>query len=331
MIAISALTGQRIPISATSAPLDASDSTVLDVKNEPQMVVEKGKLSFKRNITYATRTNPKGKPLPLKLDIQTPLEPGKYPLIVYLTGGGFMVSPKQSALPQRTYVANQGFVVASIQYRIIRNGATYVDTLADVKAAIRYLRANADAYQIDPAKVGIWGESAGGYLAVMAGATNGRPEFEDGDNASISSDVAAVVDKFGAADLSKLAEGFDAPTVATNTAAGNSTAKFLFGPTTEKSVLDDAAALDRANPVSYVSAASPAFLFLHGVEDRIISPVQTQIPHQALLQKKANSTRYLLDGAGHGDLSVQGGDVVMWTTTRVMNLLVDFFTKELKG
>ena len=87
MIAISALTGQRIPISATSAPLDTSDSTVLDVSNEPQMVVEKGKVSFKRNITYAIRTSPKGKPRALKLDIQSPLEPGKYPLVIYLTGG----------------------------------------------------------------------------------------------------------------------------------------------------------------------------------------------------------------------------------------------------
>lgn len=331
MIAMAALTGQRIPISTASAPRDERDSTVLDVKSEPQMVVEKGRVSFRRNITYATRTGPKGTPLALKLDIQTPLEPGKYPLVIYLTGGGFMVSPKQSALPQRTYVANHGFVVASIQYRVIKDGATYVDGVADVKAAIRYLRANAEEFHIDPARVGVWGESAGGYLAVVVGATNGRPEFEDGDNAQVSSDVAAVVDKFGAADLSKLAEGFDAPTVAANTAAGNSTAKYLFGPGTGKSVLDDAAALDRANPVTYLTKSSPAFLFFHGIEDRIISPVQTQLPHQAALAKKASSTRYLLEGAGHGDLSVQGGDVVMWTTARIMNLLVDFFTRELKS
>jgi hypothetical protein len=59
--------------------------------------------------------------------------------------------------------------------------------------------------------------------------------------------------------------------------------------------------------------------------------VQTQIPHQAILQKRGRSTRYLLNGAGHGDLSVKGGDVLMWTTTRILALLVDFFTLELKG
>jgi acetyl esterase/lipase len=331
MIAISALTGQKIPISATSAPLDAADSTVLDVTNEPQMVVEKGKVSLKRNITYTTRTSPKGKPLELKLDIQSPLQPGRYPLVVYLTGGGFMVSPRQSALPQRTYVANQGFVVASIQYRVIRDGATYVDSVADVKSAIRYLRANADAYQIDPAKVGVWGESAGGYLAVMAGVTNSDPRFDDGENSGVSADVAAVVDKFGGADLSKLADGFDGPTVAANTAPGNSTAKYLFGSPTKKSVLDDPATVSHADPVSHIDKSAAAFLFLHGTDDRIISPVQTQSPHRALLAKKATSSRYLLQGAGHGDLSVKGGDVVMWTTARVMSLLVDFFSKELKG
>jgi acetyl esterase/lipase len=331
MIAISALTGQKIPISTVSAPLDDRDSVVLDVRNEPQMVADKGKLSFKRNITYVTRTKQEGKPLPLKLDIQSPLEPGRYPLVVYLTGGGFMVSPKQSALPQRTYVANHGFVVASIQYRTIRDGATYVDTVADVKAAIRYLRANADAFQIDPAKVGVWGESAGGYLALMTGATNGNPEFDGGDKSGVSSDVAAVVDKFGASDLAQLAAGLDSETIAANTAPGNSTAKYLFGPGTEKSVLDDPAKVDHANPVTYVDKSAAAFLFLHGSDDRMISPVQTQIPHQAILQKKGKSTRYLLDGAGHGDLSVKGGDVLMWTTTRILTLLVDFFTRELKG
>ena len=331
MIAISALTGQKIPISTVSAPLDASDSVVLDVANEPQMVVEKGKLRLTRNVTYVTRTGPKGKPLDLKLDIQTPLAPGKYPLIVYLTGGGFMVSPRQSVLPQRAFVANHGFVVASIQYRTIRDGATYVDGIADVKAAIRYLRANAAAYQIDPAKVGVWGESAGGYLAAMTGVTNGDTDFDEADASGVSSDVAAVVDKFGPSDLTQLAAGFDAETVAMNVAPGNSTAKYVFGGSTTKSVLDDATAVGHADPVTHVTSSAPPFLFLHGTDDRIISPVETQIVHKALLKKKVSSTRYLLDKAGHGDLSVKGGEVAMWTTTRIMDLIVDFFTKQLKG
>ena len=331
MIAFSALTGQRIPISTTSASLDASDSTVLDVGADPQMVVDKAKASFTRDVTYVTRTTPKGKPHPLKLDIQSPREPGRYPLVVYITGGGFVVSPKQSSLLQRTFVANHGFVVASIQYRTVRDGATYRDGIADVKAAIRYLRANADTYQIDPARVGVWGESAGGYLAVMAGATNGSSDFDEGDASGVSADVAAVVDKFGGADLSLLAAGLDAQTVAANTAPGNSTAKYLFGPTTEKSVLDDPAAVAEANPATHFDSSAAAFLFLHGIDDRIISPVQTQIPHQALLKKRATSTRYLLKGAGHGDLSVNKSEVEMWTTTTIMTLLVDFFTRELTG
>src|SRR6202012_5649344 len=152
----------------------------------------------------------------------------------------------------------------------------------DVKAAIRYLRANADRYGIDPTRVAVWGESAGGYLALMTGATNGEPEFEDGNDTGVSSDVVAVVDKFGAADLSRLAANLDPPTVAANGAAGNSTAKYVFGPSTDKSVLDDPAAIERANPIGHFRTPTATFLFFHGTDDRIISPVQTQLPHQAL-------------------------------------------------
>jgi acetyl esterase/lipase len=323
--------GQKIPISATSAPLDATDTTVLDVSGDPQMLVEKGKVSLIRDVTYATRATSRGKPGPLRLDIQSPLEPGRYPLVVYITGGGFVVAPRQSSLAQRTYVANRGFVVASIQYRTVRDGATYRDGIADVKAAIRFLRANAESYRIDPSRVGVWGESAGGYLALMAGVTNGNSEYDQGDTSGVSADVTAAIVKFGGSDLSQLATGLDAPTVAANTAAGNSTAKYLFGPATQKSVLDDPAAVAEANPITHIDDAAGAFLFMHGIDDRIISPIQTQLPHQALLKKKARSTRYLLEGAGHGDLSVATREVAAWTTTKVMTLLVDFLDKELKG
>jgi len=80
----------------------------------------------------------------------------------------------------RTFVAEAGFVVASIQYRTITDGATYADSLIDVKSAIRYLRAHADAYGIDPDHIAVWAESAGGYLAAMAGVTSNLKSFDKG-------------------------------------------------------------------------------------------------------------------------------------------------------
>ena len=71
---------------------------------------------------------------------------------------------------------------APAQYRTILDGATYVEGVADVKSAVRFLRAHADQYGIDPSKVGVWGESAGGYLASMVGTTKGATTFDVGDN-----------------------------------------------------------------------------------------------------------------------------------------------------
>ena len=73
----------------------------------------------------------------------------KRTVVVYVPGGGFVVAAKESALNLRTYVAEAGFAVASVQYRTTRDGANYRDGVEDIKAAIRYLRANAGRYGID--------------------------------------------------------------------------------------------------------------------------------------------------------------------------------------
>ena len=87
------------------------------------------------------------------------------PRVIYVTGGGFVAAPKETSLDLRTFVAESGFVVASIQYRTVLDGATYKGSVADVKAAIRYLRANAKAYSIDP----------DGDMAVMGKPGTGLP------------------------------------------------------------------------------------------------------------------------------------------------------------
>ena len=99
------------------------------------------------------------------MDIQIPAGAERRPVVIYVTGGGFMVAPKESGFNLRTYLAEAGFVVASIQYRTVMDGANYKDGVEDVKSAVRYLRAHSDEYGIDPNKVAVWGQSAGGYLA----------------------------------------------------------------------------------------------------------------------------------------------------------------------
>jgi acetyl esterase/lipase len=258
-----------------------------------------------------------------------PKTSGKKPLVVYITGGGFILADKSANLDQRTYVAEQGYVVASIEYRTVKNGATYRDAVADVKSAIRYLRAHADKYDINMSEVAVWGQSAGGYLAAMTGVTNVLKQFEDSGNAGHT--VQAVVDEFGPSDISKIASDFDAAAQKANNAPGNSLAQFVFGPGTHLSVEDDPTAMAAANPVTYVSSSSPPFVLLHGSADQLVSPSQTLIRHNALRAKGVDSTRYVVKGANHGDLTFIGDTkaVLPWSTQQVMGDITTFLGKQL--
>jgi xanthine dehydrogenase YagR molybdenum-binding subunit len=228
--------------------------------------------------------------------------------------------------------AQQGYVVASIEYRTVPGGATYRDAVADVKSAIRYLRAHADQYDIKASKVAVWGESAGAYLAAMTGVTNGLNRFENGSNPGQSGTVQAVVDEFGPSDISKNASDYDAAAQKRTCAAGNSFAQFIFGPDTTLSVKDDPAAVGAANPVTHVSSSSPPFLLLHGSADQLVSPSQTPVLHDALRATGVDSTRYLVEGANHGDLTFMGFDAdtaKQWSSQQVMDAITGFLNKHL--
>lgn len=322
MTRLAALQGHPIPVSKRAAPFDDHDSEVIDADASHQIPRAKG-VRLVRNIEFARRTVRDGKPLTLRLDLMMPEQPGAHPLVVFVPGGGFLAAPKVAGARMRRYVAAFGLVVASIEYRTVRHGATYQDALDDLADAIRFLREHADEYEIDPRKVGLWGESAGGYLVAMAGVTGRAPRWgADG------SPVRAVVDEFGASDLLRIAEGFDDEAVAQNLAPGNSLAKFSIGPTA--SVLsDDRAAVAAADPSRLAGPDAAAFLLVHGTDDRIVSPVQTSILHDALRSVGASSRRVLVRGAGHGDIAVKGGEEKFWSTEPMAGLMIDFFQAEL--
>jgi acetyl esterase/lipase len=236
----------------------------------------------------------------LRLDLHVPVSAGPHPLVVYVPGGGFVVAPRRMARRQRAYVAAAGYAVASVEYRTTRQRATYTDGVADIRAAIGYLTDRAGEYAIDPDRLGIWGESAGGYLASLVGLTDGR--------------IRAVVDQFGASDLSQVAAGFD--------------------PRMHDAVADPRHPIHRygaivANPADLAHPAAPPFLLLHGDDDRIIAPAQTELLHRALLAAGAGSTRYLLAGAGHGPLSLTRSQAQQWTSVQVLTIIREFLDQHL--
>lgn len=319
------------PLATTVAPSDTSSSIVLDVTGDPQMQCATSGRTLTSNIVYSTPTLADGSKLPLQLDILRPAGKALLPLVIAVPGGGFVTAIKEQAIDLRSYVADAGFVVASLQYRTIPNGAIYSDGIIDVKAAIRFLRAHAHAYGIDPAHIAVWGQSAGAYIAAMVGTTNGLPQFEAGDDLDQSSAVQAVVDEFGTSDMTRIASDFDAATQAYYQTPDNFVAVYTLGANSGKILADDPAVAKAADPITYVDATDPPFLLEHGSLDVIISPSQTLLLHTALRAAGVDSTRYVLKGASHGDLSFLGNFTagIPWTTKRAADTIVDFLRDKL--
>ncbi|MEU8759706.1 alpha/beta hydrolase [Streptomyces sp. NPDC048659] len=323
--------GGAIPVAKTIAPTSTRSSKVI-VPDGPQIRCGRTPVTLHQGITYATPTAA-GRPVELKLDLQVPRTKGPKSLVVYITGGGFVMADRSNNLDQRTYVAEQGYAVASIEYRTILSGSTYRDGVADVKSAIRYLRAHAHKWGIDAERVAVWGQSAGGYLAAMTGATNGDERFEQGEHLDRSSTVQAVVDEFGAHDLAKVADDFDVETKAVTMAPGSFVNAYVFGPNSPLTVATEPAAIQAANPATYLGRRSAPMILLHGDSDRIISPSQSLIMLDALRAAKVEGTRYVVKGADHGDLAFLGDTEAgkKWTTQKVMGTITRFLDRKLRG
>lgn len=301
------MTRPQIRVATSVAPVDTSTSTVLKPDIAHQIRLGGAPLSSYQDVVYDEN---------LSLDLLVPETDGRKPLVVYVTGGGFVMADKGNGLPLRTYLAENGFAVASIQYGTVPQGAVYTDGLANVRAALQHLRANADKYGIDPDRVALWGESAGGYLVTMAGLDP-------------SNNIKAVVNKFGAMDFAGIADDFDADTQAGLGLPGIPLAQYLHGPGTTKTVHDKVPA---ANPLHHITAAAPAFQLWHGTADGIISPSQTLKLHNALREAGVDSTRYVIEGTGHGDVAILLGnpdDALPWSTDEVIGLSIDFLRNHL--
>jgi acetyl esterase/lipase len=262
---------------------------------------------------------------PLKMDILKPDSKEVLPAVVFIPGGGFMSANKDSSLDQRYHIAGAGYVVASIQYRVTPQ-STFPAPLEDVKAAIRYLRANASKYGIDPERIAVMGNSAGGYLASFAGTTNDIEEFNTGDHLDQSSKVQAVIDLYGLSDLTKIGYGFPEEVEALHHSASAPEAMWVNGPAVfgpGGTIFENPEKAEKANPITYITEKTPPFLIMHGDKDTLVSPIQTQILHEALVDKGIDSTYYIVKGAGHGG--------PQWDQEKVITIIVDFLDQHLKG
>lgn len=262
---------------------------------------------------------------PLQMDILKPNSKDSLPAVVFITGGGFMAANKDSYLQQRLDIAEAGYVVASIDYRVTPQ-SSFPAPLEDVKSAIRFLRANASKYGIDSDKIGVMGDSAGGYLAAFAGTTNHLKDFDKGEYLNQSSDVQAVIDLYGLSDLTKIGYGYSEEVQNMHKSPSSPEAMLVNGPAVfgpGGSIFDDVEKAAKANPITYVTNDDPPFLIMHGDKDTLVSPNQTEILHNALVAKGVDSTHYVVKGAGHG------GE--QWAQPKIINIMIEFLDKNLKG
>jgi acetyl esterase/lipase len=255
-----------------------------------------GNVEVKRDLSYVPDGHERHKLdlyLPKAKDQQPDVPASKRPLVIWIHGGAWRAGSKNGC-PAGPLV-ERGFVVASINYRL-SNHAVFPAQIHDCKAAIRWLRANADEYGIDAEKVGVWGSSAGGHLVALLG-TSGDVKDLEGDlgNLDQSSRVQAVCDWFGPTDLLLMNQqagefgtmDHDAP---------NSPESQLLGGTLQQ-VPDKA---KRASPLTYVTSDDPPFLIVHGDQDPLVPWQQSQMLTDSLKAAKCKVTFTIVSGAGHG-------------------------------
>jgi len=167
-------------------------------KNYPYLIPAKDELSKEivgeRNVIYTTLEKTKYGKRELHLDIFRPEKEGKYPAVLLVHGGAWKTGNKSLLVPMAQMLAEKGFVAVSVEYQMVLE-APYPAAVHNLKAAIRWMRANANKYSIDQDKIAVSGTSAGGQLASLVGLTNGMEHFEGSlGNNSFSSSVQAIID-----------------------------------------------------------------------------------------------------------------------------------------
>ncbi len=246
-----------------------------------------------------------------KLDLYLPKAKKKLPLIIRVHGGAWRAGSKEQTGPLDYLDA--GYAVASINYRLSQH-AIFPAQIQDCKAAVRYLRANAQKYNLDPNRFGAWGASAGGHLVAMLGTTGDIKAFDAGENLTVSSRVQAVADYFGPTDFLQMDEHRPPDGQVHNTP--DSPESLLIGGY----IQDNKEKVAKANPITYVTSDDAPFLIIHGDMDPLVPHHQSEILEAALKKAGVPVSFYTVKGAGHGGFK----------DPNVPKLTKKFFDKHLK-
>ena len=239
-----------------------------------------------RDMPYVTGGHPRQ-----ALDLYLPAKEHPLPLIIWVHGGAFRAGSKEQGAP--VAYLSKGYALASINYRLSQH-AIYPAQIEDCKAAVRWLRAHAAQYSLDPERFGAWGPSAGGHLVAMLGTTGSVRQFDVGENLEVSSRVQAVVDYFGPTDFLQM-DAHRLPSGMVHNAPDSPESELVGGP-----IQQYAARVAAANPITYVDPGAPPFLIVHGELDPLVPHHQSELLVAALERAGVPVSLYTVKSAGHG-------------------------------
>ncbi len=275
------------------------------------------------DIVYAQVSSGRGS-RHLRMTLLVPRSDSLKPCVVYFPGGGFTSAVHSRFIQMRMELARRGFVVAACEYRTVPD--RFPAPLQDARAALRWLRAHAEQYGIDAGRVGVIGDSAGGYLVQMIGATAGNAAgFDAGDFLDQSSDVQAVCTLYGISDLTSIGAGFGKAVEDIHASCASTESLLVFGPafgdSPGGSVAADREAALAASSLGNIRPGLPPFLIMHGSADRVVSPEQSARLYEALRKNGVSAEYVLVKGAGHSDRP--------WYQKPVIDRVADWFVRTL--
>ena len=284
---------------ATQPPIDAEREAMTS-----STTFDSSRLgTIEKDVTYCTMDG-----IALKLDIYYPDSASPWPVTMYIHGGGWSKGDKAEGAGALEIPALQsaGFMVVAINYRLAPENP-FPAMIEDAKCAVRYLRAHASEYDLDPNRIGVWGGSAGGHLVNLLGTTDESAGFDVGEYLDQSSRVQAVVDMFGPTDLIVQFEG------------GYEGASRVFAGF-------DAAL---ASPVTYVTPDDPPFLLFHGDSDPLVPIEQSQIFLAALQAAGVPAKLVIVENSGHS-FKPDEGKTISPSRQEIAQMVVEFFEEKLK-
>jgi len=320
--------------------------SIADVPIEPQVVMEDR--SPERSHTYPNGVTGLADVVysvipgyrPLILDLYLPPGAGndgkRYPLVMYIHGGGWMGGHTRNSGAFADWpstlarIAREGYVVASVEYRL-SGEAPFPAAFDDVRTAIRWLRGQPDKFGLDPQKAVVWGASAGGQLAGLVGTACGSRAYPEsaaaaGDGAAGNPELASacvqgVIVFYGVFDFSNLVPTTEKP--------GEATVPGVLGAYLNCSESAcDPAVVAAASPITFVDANDPPFLFVHGVEDPVVSIEQSKEMQAKLKEAGVPATLIAIPGVKHSFIG-ETGDETVAASRKAFDAAIEFIRKTL--